>query len=142
MASVTKDAGWLDRLNGNDINYSAWSQAGIVYVNGWNGAGDSELNDVRYRTVSSGVKVHQAEISGWMHISSLKSATDATLFTLPASVVPAKGTKVNLVGGFTTMWGTNTIRLNYGDIGKITGAYFGADITAKTDLKINLVISW
>lgn len=142
MADVTKETGWLPKLNANDTSYSAWTQTGIVYVNGWNGAGDSELNDFRYRTVSLGGKVHQIEISGWMHISSLKSATDALIFTLPTNISPVEGTKVNLVGGFTTTWGSNTIRLNYGDIGKITGAYFGADITAKTDLKINLIISW
>lgn len=142
MANVTRDPGWLEKLNGNDIVYGPWRQDGITYINGWNGAGTSEYNNIRYRTVSIGTKIHQIEVTGWMHTSSMKSGTDADVFTLPTSIVPAKGTKVNLVGGFTAFWGSNTIRFNYGDIGKITAAYFGTDITKQTDLKINLVISW
>jgi hypothetical protein len=109
--AVTKDTGWLDKLNANDLDNlttdTGWKQDGIVYVNGFS----TSTSTLSYRIVTFGnTGLKHVYITGYISLNNntgvIKSGTPETIVNLPQEVFSLID---NTVGNCKSIVGRGTV---------------------------------
>lgn len=109
--AVTKDTGWLDKLNANDLDNlitdTGWKQDGIVYVNGF----DASTSTLSYRIVTFGnTGLKHVYITGYISLNNntgvIKSGAQTTIANLPQEVFSLID---NTVGTCKSVVGRNSV---------------------------------
>ena len=98
----------------NLLEISAWTDAGITYVNGWDGNTGDKPNTLKYRTINLGGVLIATEFAGYVKQPALTSSQGTVeICKLPSTVMKSGFTKnLSAVGYISTVqyaiFGLNT----------------------------------
>lgn len=132
MVSVTKDTGWLGRLNANDTSDTGWLSDGVVYQNGFTQVAS---DPIQYRIVTFGTSGLKLLFIGGIIQNTdtvkLISSTAKTVATFPKAVSQLVDetvghAKIMLGREISSNWG-NALEISVNADGTFTGAMRGQD---------------
>ncbi|MGK4058640.1 hypothetical protein AB0Y04_02755 [Loigolactobacillus coryniformis] len=104
------DANFKDNL----LEISAWTDAGITYVNGWAGNTGDKPNTLKYRTINLGGVLIATEFAGYVKQPALASSQGVVeICKIPSTIMKSAFTKnLSAVGYISTgqyaIFGLNT----------------------------------
>lgn len=149
MASVTKDTGWLDRLNdvdnANATTDTGWLSAGVVYSNGFSSASGTPI---QYRIVKFGsTKLQLVYVAGIVNntdTAKIVQGASKAIVTFPAVVKnlinDSVGHSKSTLGNETlSNWG-NPVELGVDATGKLNAQSRSTDLSKNELVFVNMCL--